>query len=336
MKTNRSSFQFMLVAGACGAALAVLQCSAGASASTVYDGFNYSALSNGADIVGTTTTGTGLTGKFTGVSDNANSTYTYQSTGLTFANLQTSGGAVSVSTSYWGVLSEQLSTVPGAGSYLYGGYLVDPTSVNGNTSGVIPSNTHTDIFTEIGSSGSYASGEVASYSKYYGNGTDHITGAVGSGSLGNAGVDSGTALTIGTTYLVLFGVSNVNGTSGGSKITQWILNSAQFAQDEGNLTASYLNGLATGTGAGQIQQIGSYSTTSSIAINSTDDHLSVGLFRGFTSSAATFDEIRLSYGSGSSLAAVAPTVVPVPATASLMGVGALGLLLLRRRNRATV
>ena len=307
-----------LAAAALAAAACVAFAAAHAQATVVvYEPYNYG-LSQGTTMTGVTTNGVGLTGAYTDkniVNNDASvNAVTYNTAGMSFGDLQTQGGSVT-STPAGGapIFSAQLSSSAlsalGAASTVYGSFLF---STNLNGSGYVDA-------LLFGTSTSSDGNSVVNISPIaYG----YNYGRIQVGGLQAAG--TGTQLAVNTPYLELFQIS-INITNGGINAKSWALSASQFANFQGNLTATNLDSAATGTAFNQI--------TEETFLSGTDPNISTEL-SGITNmslysygSTGTYDEVRIS---NASLAETAP--VPEPATLGLVALGGLGLLLLKRRK----
>lgn len=310
MLTSRRSQIVGLLSAASITAIAGVS-SLASAATIVYEPFNYPSVANGTTMNGVVTNATGLTGNYS-VAGVGTYAVTYDTSGLTFGNLQTQGGSVTESGNQPDISAQMSVASPVAGSTLYGSYLIQSsTAAPGSEVAALvfgPKNA-TDVNANI---------NIAA--EEYGDNN----GVVRAGGASANGV--GTALSVNTPYLELFQISGINATSGNVSASEWTLSSSQFANFQGNLTATALDAAATGTAANEVTQEaivnnanpgGSYPT-----INSST-YLSLYTY----SMTNQFDEIRLSQNS---LADVAP--VPEPATLGLTAIGGLGLLLLKRRK----
>ena len=310
-----------------------------AGAVLVYEPFQYPSLANGAEFDGTTADSVGLTGSYTLAENGTVGSYVghvhYHTTGLAFPGLQESpsDGSITIynpagaNTPTGMVVQISPNTTVPAGGTLYGGYLVEPQDLQNDPSmsmliggeETTPWNSATlqieSAFARMGNGGLGA--------QYVNSGQ----GLEGSNFVSNAG----SALTNAQTYLVLFEVQNVNGTSGPVSMSQWILTDAQYQHFAPSLTPAALNAAGTGTGLSDVMQAASYSNAAPSAwpqFNSASGGIGLNLFNQFGWSA--YGEIRLADGSLSEVAPAAP--VPDPATLGLMALGGLGLLLLKRRK----
>jgi hypothetical protein len=130
--------------------------------------------------------------------------------------------------------------------------------------------------------------------------------------------NTGSPLTNGQTYLVLFKATNLGGTTGAASVNEWILSSGQFDTFKpGGLTEAELNGASTGTSSSSILQRGSISYTPSGAYPrvTAADVITLMTFRDVQ---ARYDEIRLSNAS-------LDEVSPVPEISSILLVGLVSL-----------
>ena len=305
----------------------------------VYEPFNYPSLADGSEFDGITTNAAGLTGSYilaeNGTYGSTAGHIHYHTSGLAFAGLKESPGDGSITiynpdganTPTDMVVQISPNTTVPAGGTLYGGYLFEPQDLQNDPSmsmliggqETTPWNSSTlqieSAAARMGNNG---------YAGQYANSGQGLEGS-------NIVADSGTQLTNAATYLVLFEVQNVNGTSGPVTMNQWILTDAQYQHFASNLTAAALNGAGTGTGASNILQSGSYSNASPSAwpqFNSASGGVGLNIFNQF--GWAAYGEIRLSDGN---LSEVAPAAsVPEPATLGLIAFASIGLLLIGRKR----
>ena len=310
MFTSRKFMFSGLLSAAAIAAVAGVS-SLAAAATIVYEPFNYSSLANGASMNGVATNATGLTGNYS-VAGVGTYAVTYDTSGLTLGNLQVQGGSVTETGNQPDISAQMRITSPVSGSTLYGSYLINSSSAAAGSAVAAL------VFGPKNGTDTNANINIAA--EEYGHNYGQITAG---GAQANG---TGTALSLNTTYLELFQISGINATSGNVSAAEWTLSSSQFANFQGNLTATALDAAATGTAANEVTQEaiannvspgGNYPT-----INSST-YLSLYTY----SMTNQFDEIRLSQNS---LADVAP--VPEPAALALVAVGGLGLLLLKRRR----
>lgn len=307
---------------AAAAMIGVLGVSSLASAIAVYEPFNYPNVTNGSTMVGVTTNATGLTGSYLlGAGTNSNgataSEMTYDTTGLTFGDLQTQGGSVVVTSpaNQRASLTAQLNISPAAGSTLYGSFLFN-SSANTNPGFAVAG-------LLLGSEDQYDATSVISILPEAYNETNGYLNIPGIAAANG----TGTVLSLNTTYMELFQVSGINGTSGPINASEWTLSASQFAHFQGDLTASALNAASTGTAADDVTQMATLNdaSPSSYPAISSSSYLSLFSYNMTNN----YDEVRLST---TSLAETAP--VPEPASLGLFAVGGLGLLLLKRRKTA--
>lgn len=128
----------------------------------------------------------------------------------------------------------------------------------------------------------------------------------------------------GTTYLVLFQLSNIGATSGSQTLDAWALTEAQFDTFKaGGLTSAELNAATLGATATDVLQRTSV-TKSAATYASFLDTDSMRLYSLRTN--GQFDEIRI--GSAS-----LDEVTPVPEPASIAALGLASMLMFRRQRR---
>ena len=267
----------------------------------VYEGFTYAGQADNAPLGAAFNGGTGLSGNWQGAGK-------YRSTGLTFSDLAVAGGCaqngnsdiyyrplnVSKTGTIWGsFLFKSVGVVDNSDTLL--SYIVSKqaggTDYNANTSfGVTPKRyqgTNGDI--------------------RLGGNTPNPT------ALSNSG---GTAVTQGTTYLVLFKVENLiasgAATATSQTITSWILSAAQYDNfKSGGLTETELNAASQGGAATNVMQRTTLTATQKASF-SVNDFLTVQ-----SNNTGDFmnDEFRFS---DTSLAEVAP---PEPPAANIVSFG---------------
>ncbi len=259
----------------------------------VYESFNYAGQADNAPLGAAFNGGTGLSGNWSG-------TGKYRSTGLTFSDLAVAGGCaqnsgseiyyrplnVSKTGTIWGSFLFQSVGVVDASATLLS-YIVSKqangTDFNVNTSfGVTPKSYNQTV------------GDIR-----VGGNTPNPNYQTNSG---------GTAVTQGTTYLVLFKVENLiasgAATATSQTITSWILSAAQYDNfKSGGLTEVELNAATQGGGATNVMQRTTLTATQKASF-SVNDYLTVQ-----SNNAGDFmnDEFRFS---DASLAEVAPPELP--------------------------
>jgi hypothetical protein len=260
----------------------------------VYEGFNYAGQADNAPLgAAAFNGGTGLSGNWQG-------TGKYRSTGLTFSDLAVAGGCAQNSNSdiYYRPLS-----VSKTGT-IWGSFLFKSVGVVDNSDTLL-----SYIVSKQAGGRDYDSntsfGVTPKRYKGYeseirvGGNTPNPT------TLSNSG---GTAVTQGTTYLVLFKVENLiasgAATAVSQSITSWILSVAQYDNfKSGGLTEAELNAASQGSGAANVMQKTTLTATQKASF-SASDFLTVqsNLNGDFMN-----DEFRFS---DASLAEVAPSLPP--------------------------
>jgi hypothetical protein len=272
----------------------------------VYEPFNYGV----SQIALNTVNGTalGLDGTTYAASD---SSVTYEPTGLSFSNLQTSAGAARLPylnghrNSTRG-LDAAASSGTVYGSYLYKNY------------GAVAGGISTLLFTP----GAGDTDNTAALSVSGNDGGNEIGGVR---MFGTKTQMSGTAMdgTGAATYLVLFQISDVGATSGSQTLEAWVLTEDQFNNFKaGGLTAVELNAATTGTTSTDVLEKVTYSNPGPSYFSVATTHsLRMFNYRGN----AAFDEIRLGTGS-------LDEVTPVPEPGSLVAMGLISMALVRRRR----
>ena len=324
MLSNRSSISRSFALAIVGAACVAFVTTHVRASLVVYEPYNYG-LAQGTTMTGVTTNAVGLTGNYTDMnviqpsSPTSCNDVTYNTASMSFGNLQTQGGSVTSNPNGGkpifsiGLSSSDLSAF--AGGTVYGSFLVSTnenhlgtgTGGSGLVDGMLfGTSTSSDVNSVINIS-------PISWGQNYGQ--------IRVGTVAAAG--TGTQLAINTPYLELFqiSISNTDAISAHS----WTLSVSQFANFQGNLTATALDAASTGTGSNQITEEALASGTDTGISSALSGITNMSLFS--FGSTGTYDEIRIS---NASLAETAP--VPEPATLGLVAVGGLGLLLLKRRK----
>ena len=298
------------------------------------ESFNYGNLTpsgGGYQDMAGQTGGTGFQGGWvTSYTNTAGPASTYTNTGLTFGS-EGVGGAASSSMQMlgngngeWSMFSRQLNV--SATGTVYGSYLFNFSSA--------PYSGVADMV--IGNQNSNDGGPFALGAQEYGTGTSGVPNVWKAGSriAGHTATVTGPTLTVNTTYQYLFQLGNVGGTSGPQTINSWILTAAQYNNfaTAGQLNATALNAAATGTGANDVTEILSNSSTPSTYGTITPNSWLTFFVFNASKTANTnvlFDELALSQVS---LADATTATVPEPAPVAVMSLGLLsGVLMLRRR-----
>jgi len=234
------------------------------------------------------------------------------STGLTFNGLATSGGALSIGNAVRlsGIAMSHAGVA--AGGTLYSSYLVNlsgaPTAGSGITTRI------------NGTSTTQASG----YFNSFADGRNGTTPSVGYDSTFNPANNnpSSTALTTGTTYIVISMFTNVGNDQPGDA-NLYVLNQAQYSNLL-SLGISNLASLSVGTGNNQVWAAASQTGMTFNGSFDSSDFLHI-LSLDTTS---TIDEIRY----GTTLGDVLP--IPEPSAAAVAGLALLGMIGRRKRTAA--
>lgn len=269
----------------------------------------------GVNINGQTAAGTGLTGSYA-----SSGAFSYQASGLTFANIESSGGSLGISSTAVNVAGVQVGAVGTVTGDLFVSYLFNkPNSFSTDAASLVETRINSTI------SGAAAS----SYFRLQTN-TDNASsnaGAIGYDSTPSAGAS---LTSNGITYLVLAKFTNVgtelSATTQGTA-TLWILTEAQYANllsvglSEANLNA---------------RTVGTTSTSVFVKISDTvtsgNYSFGEGSFLQFAATGVTdsnqngrIDEVRI----GTSLSDVTP--IPEPSAAAALVAGLLVTGFRRRR-----
>lgn len=281
----------------------------------LYEGFDY----GGSNVALNTISGaaTGLTGSYAGSGN-------YNSTGLTFSNLETTGGRASFGNT--GSITSgyrQLSTGTISGT-IYGSFIYQQTQsygtndVNGLGFGVLnPSITNDNTNTLSVITDTY-NNEVPSLRSNPGNTGSAPYLATGSGTAPDPSA---------TVRMALFEVTNVGAVSGTQQVTMWILEENQFNNFRPDgLSVTELNSASVGTGSTEV--FGRVTLT----INGASGYIGLGNSNFLTlmnlRSDVGYDEIRIST---SSLNEATP--VPEPGSVVLLGLAGMVMMICRRRGR---
>lgn len=279
----------------------------------IYEGFDYAAGSTLSTIKpNASTVGFDQSTLYAGTGAG---NYTVQAASLSFGALQTTGGAVSITTATTSVASGRLSLASYTGT-LWSSYLVSLTA-QGSGAG-------DGALMRISSNTANTGERFNSFADSRSGSTNVAIGYDATSS------PTGNSLTLSTTYIIISKFTNVGtGLSGGTpgQASTWALTEAQFGKFLlGGATESYLNtvsitGMETGVSARGTDANVTASTYS----------LATGSFAALVSvnDTGTFDELRF----GTSLADVTP--IPEPAATGLvaaLGMAAGAVFFRRRRN----
>jgi hypothetical protein len=247
---------------------------------------------------------------------------TYETTGLTFSNLVVVGGRANVNAGSSSGDGSRALDVAATGT-VYGSYLVNPVAAQNadSISSILVGSQASLTTNDSGSQWDFqANADV--YASTLGGG--RINGAFPSGSYTN----TGTALSVGTTYLVLFEMDNlVNSGTTSQTLTTWILTAAQFDNFKpGGITAAELNSATVGTTSADVIQRGTLTGTFGSNLTVADFYHIYAVLGGAN---ARLDELRLS---DATLNEVAPLVeVPEPSALALLFGGSLAMMRFARR-----
>lgn len=269
---------------------------------------------------------TGLTGNyiFNGAGLNTSQSYNVVAGGLAFSSYSgTSGNSLQATSSNTGataVAGLSLAASPYTGT-LYSSYLINFSALS--TSGGFASTRITP-----------ASGSVGSASRFNLGADTGVNSAINPGiAYDNATTAAGTNLTINTTYMMIGRFTNVGTALSGSTegvATMFALTAAQWDSFiAGGGTDSYLDGATVGTAAGEISaRVADAAVTTGTYSFANGNFVQLVESASTTGSTQTYKFDNMLYGT--SLADV--SVIPEPSTAILGAVGALALLLRRRRR----
>ncbi len=272
----------------------------------VYEGFN--GYQTG-DLTGQSVVNTvGLTGAYGTTGENSTYTVWYQTSGLSFGSIQTSGGSA------WCIGYDTSATVGLASSVavqgtMWSSYLVKAgSSIGGNVL----------VATKNNSSGTLYGRTAAN--------AGSLPGVAYGESNWNGSISGSSQLAGNTTYMVVSKFTNVGMSLSASQtgtLREWILTLDQFQNWEANgLSESYLTAATAGTGSNQIYAITGVSVSAS-GTYSFDNQCSLSYAGQYTNN-ITFDELRY----GTELSDV--IVVPEPASWAL---ALLGVTVLMGRQR---
>ncbi|MBC8039810.1 MAG: PEP-CTERM sorting domain-containing protein [Opitutaceae bacterium] len=285
------------------------------------------------DINGQAVSATGLAGNWTatiaGTSGNTTAA-TYTSTGLSFGNLATSGGAMTLTagatTSGTNTLiigaNTATATSPGVitlyASYLYqtdSGYVAASHAINqrvGNTANAASSTTGSRFFLNPDNTNTLSSAAVS-----YATGSNVTTG--------------GSVPAVNTTYFTVGKFTNVNGGAAGGTASMVTLDLAQFNDwqaDGGTESLLFARTQGTGDQAARVRLDDSESVGATyVGGTSTFLQATLNLGTATGSFSTTFDEFKYGTDFGDVV-----SVIPEPSTYALL-VGGLGLGLAASRRR---
>lgn len=299
------------------AALAILTAGSVSAALLVYEPFNgYTAGDIAGQIPNANTVGLSLATAYVG-----GTAFDFTTSGLSFSNLVTSGGALRVTAISGTSAGTALSLSGAVSGTLYSSYLVNLTDN--------PSTVDDTVTMRINDSGAAA---VAT-SRF------RMDSQSGTGGVGNPDViatgydesmtDGSGSIVAGTTYLMLGRFTNVNsalsvGTPGTA--TVFALTAAQFDffRADGSITDAELDAASIGSGAGEVTGKATESVTTGSESFATGNAIQFATQGGGGGITLRYDEARY----GQSFNDVSP--IPEPAVTGLLALGGLGLLRRRR------
>lgn len=280
----------------------------------MYEGFSYGSSNN----VALNT----LSGSALGLDGSAyagSGTVQYQSSGLTFGDLETDGGRANLPYNSGAFEAHRGIDFTLTSGTMFGSYLFQAYDDAGGTSGISPvmwGATVSDNTVELAVAGNTGGAGVLAGVKSY------------STSTGGTAIATGSTMTANTTYLVLFEVTNMGAASGETQdVNIWVLSEAQFANFKvDGLTTAELQAAALGSTASDVWQKVNFTlnVSGTNAISLTDSET----FTLFSYRSKYYvDEVRVSNGS-------LDEVTPIPEAASLgLLLGGLGFLAMRRQSR---
>jgi hypothetical protein len=308
----------------------LIQAPAARASVLVYEGFDVTGGVDGTTLSGKA--GATSTGFDSGSSWSVNlgvvgaSSATYETTGLTFSDVPVRGGRAHLIAGGGSANSSADGARPldvAATGTIYGSYLIHPVA--------IPDNTQSINSILVGSQASVTNNDAGAQwdfqvnSDVYGsdNGGGRINGTTGAGDFAN----TGTPISVGTTYLVLYEMQNlVNSGSASQTLTEWILTASQYDNfKSGGLTETELNGATVGPLGTNVLQRGSQ--TASLSANLTNaDYFHI--FSVLADANSQYDELRISNASLNEA-----VWAPEPSCAAMLFASA-ALVRLGRRRRA--
>ncbi|MDF3056925.1 MAG: anchor protein [Rariglobus sp.] len=301
---SRPCLTFLRPARVATVVLALATISSAHATLLVYEGFNgYTLGALAGQTPNTNTIGLDRTvGYYDGPALFRTANYTLQSSSLSFAGLQTSGGSLNFSAGTNVIGADIDIATPFTGT-LWSSYLVRLSTKSTGLSG-------DGATIRIGTTPSDSS-TTNHFNSWADSRSSSTNVAVGYGSTGTNGTGT---LALNTTYIVINRFTNVGNASGGTA-TLWALTVAQYntfrlnGGDEAALGGTTVTATASNTLTGTFV----FSSTQAVGIVTVND-------------AGAYDELRF----GSTLADVTP--IPEPATsAALLGL-ACGLVLAARRR----
>ena len=297
---------------------------AGHATLLVYEGFTgYGSTLTGSVKPNANTIGLDTTANYSAGASQL-SQFTVQSTGLSLGSLLTGGGALSTNSTSTAVATAKLNVAGGGYTgTLWSSYLVSFSSAQ-------VSGTNNFAYMRSGSSSVDGSNEhfaTHADSRYKTTDSTQIGVSYGAGSSSNVAL-GGATLATDTTYILISRFTNVGTdlSTGPGVATTWALTAAQFdAFVSAGQSESYLDSGSIGS---------TYTAKASVSATSGTYEFGAGTGTYISlvesgSSGTTFDELRW----GSTLADVTPTMVPEPASFTVIaGFLSVGVAALRRRR----
>ncbi len=293
------------------AALLTLSAQDGHAAIVLQESFNYGGSNS--SLVGLGSAGSGWGGSWTtqGVTYTGTPTFNeaYQPTGLTFSTLAVSGGSAMLSANGDGFLNAGRVHTASIVGTLYGSYLFRTSS---------PS--YTGLYSVFEGTGMGIASGSAQFAiepdGYASNNGGVITG-------GAYTYASGASVSANETYLALYKVTSLGGSSVSQDATMWLLRENQYDSFiTGGLIEAELNSASLGSGATDVLQRATRTITGSAAFANGG----LMMMQSYFATNGQFDELRVSDTSFDELMSV-----PEPSHALLAALGLVALILRRRR-----